>query len=97
MTVGWLVLGALVGGLHGWTQWWTVARLRPAAVGLGLVSVLAGALLRWLLAAGLLLMAVLEGLAAGLLALAGMTAVRWALVLWWNRNAWGPAGPKGEG
>jgi hypothetical protein len=97
MIMGWLVLGALVGGLHGWTQWWTVAGLRPGATGLGLALVLAGALLRWTLAAGLLLTAVLEGLTAGLLALAGMTAVRWALLLRWNRNGWDSAGIKGEG
>jgi hypothetical protein len=97
MTAGWLILGALIGGLHGWTQYWTVARLQPGSARLGLASVLAGALLRWLLAAGLLLVAVLEELAAGLLVLAGMTAVRWTLVLWWNRNGWGPAGPKVEG
>jgi hypothetical protein len=86
MTVVWLALGALVGGVHGWTQQWTVARLHPGAAASGMAWVLAGAVVRWLLAAGLLLMAVLQGIGPALMALAGMIAVRWGLVLWWNRK-----------
>lgn len=93
MMLVWPALGALVGGLHGWTQQWTVARLRPGATGPGMAWVLVGAVFRWLLAAGLLLMAVLQGSGPALLTLAGMTAARWALVLWWSKNGWGSTGP----
>ncbi|MBN1136953.1 MAG: hypothetical protein JXM73_10220 [Anaerolineae bacterium] len=97
MTLLWLALGALVGGIHGWTQRWTVARLQPDAIRLSLALVLAGAVVRWLLAAGLLLTALLQGIGAAVVALAGMMVARWALVWWWNRCEWGPTGPIVEG
>jgi hypothetical protein len=93
MTLGWLVLGALVGGVHGWTQHQTVARLRPEVIVRGVALVVLGAVVRWLLTAGLLLLAVLQSIEASLLALAGMTVVRWTLVLWWNWGRRGADGP----
>jgi hypothetical protein len=93
----WLALGAVVGGIQGWTQKWTVAQLQPDAVRLGLALVLLGATARWVLAAGLLLTAVLQGIGNAILALAGMMVARWVLVWRWNRENGGPAGPVTEG
>ena len=85
--MGWLALGLLAGGLNGWTQHWTVMRRRPEAAGRAIVWTLAGAVLRWLLAAALLLVAVQQSAVAGLLVVAGMMIARWALILRWHGRA----------
>jgi len=82
--IGWLVVGLLAGGLNGWMQQWTVMQLRPEAAGRGVFWTVAGAVLRWLLVGLLLLVAVLQSAAAGLLVFAGLMVARWALVLRWH-------------
>ena len=55
MVVLWLFAGGAVGALSGLTLWRTVARLQPSAPGHAVAWVLGGTLLRWGLAAGLLI------------------------------------------
>lgn len=86
MSMSWFVLGAALGRLNAWTQWWTVARLRPDAPRRAVAWILGGAVLRWALSAGLLIAALGHGLVSGLLACAGLGLACWSLVCWWN---WG--------
>ncbi len=67
----WLLLGGVVGAVHGWSLRWTVSRLYPGAPLRSLGLVLGGAALRWGLVVLLLIVALQEGSGAGLLAFAG--------------------------
>lgn len=68
--------------LSGLTLWWTVARFRPGAPIRVVAWVLAGAVLRWGLAASLLITALQRGIVPGLLAFAGLWLARWGMVCW---------------
>jgi len=76
----WLFAGLVVGALNGLTLWWTVARLQPHAPGHGVAWILGSTLLRWGLAAGLLIAALQRGILPGLLAFAGLWLARWGIV-----------------
>jgi len=76
----WLFVGLMVGVLNALTLWSSVARLRPAAPGRAVAWVLGGALLRWSLAAGVLIAALQRGVLPGLLAFAGLWLARWGIV-----------------
>ncbi len=80
MVVVWLVAGALVGWVSILTQVWLVARLCPRTPRQGLWLLLGGMLLRWALIAGLLSVALRQGIVAGLLAFAGLWMARWVLI-----------------
>ena len=80
MAVVWLIAGALVGWVSILTQVWTVARLCPRMPRQGLWLLIGGMLLRWTLIAGLLSVALRQGIVAGLLAFAGLWVTRWVLV-----------------
>jgi hypothetical protein len=83
----WLFTGGSVGLLNGLSLRWTVARLRPAVPGRAVVWALGGALLRWGLAAVLLVIALQDGVMPGLLAFAGLRLARWGIVCWLNSHA----------
>jgi len=78
----WLFTGGVVGVLNGLTLWWTVARLRPDASHRALAWVLGGMMLRWGLAAGLLVTALQRGIVPGLLAFAALWLTRWGMACW---------------
>lgn len=78
----WLFTGGAVGVLNGLTLWWTVAHLRPDAPGRAVAWTLGGAMLRWGLAAGLLITALQRGIGPGLLAFAGLWLARWGQACW---------------
>ena len=80
MVVLWLFAGGAVGALNGLTLWWTVARLQPSARGHGVAWVLGSTLLRWGLAAGLLIAALQYGILPALLAFAGLWLARWGTI-----------------
>lgn len=80
--VSWLLTGSVVGAWHGVTLWWTVARLQPDAPRQAITWTLGGAILRWGLAAGLLITALQRGIMPGLLAFAGLCLVRWGMTCW---------------
>ncbi len=80
MVVVWLIAGALVGWVSILIHVWTMPRLRPNAPRQRLWGMFGGMLLRWALIAGLLSVALRQGIAAGLLAFAGLWVMRWALV-----------------
>ena len=82
MVVLWLFAGGAVGALSGLTLWRTVARLQPSAPGHAVAWVLGSTLLRWGLAAGLLIAALQHGILPGLLAFAGLWLARWGMVCW---------------
>lgn len=81
MAVVWLVAGALVGWVSILTQVWIVARLCPRTPRQGLWLLIGGMLLRWLLIAGLLSVALRQGIVTGLLAFAGLWLARWLGIL----------------
>lgn len=78
----WLCTGGAVGVLSALTLWWTVSRFRPGAPRRALAWVLGGLMLRWGLAASLLITALQRGIVPGLLAFAGLWLARWGLVCW---------------
>jgi hypothetical protein len=78
----WLFTGGAVGVLNGLTLWWTVARLRPGAPRHAVAWALGGTMLRWGLAAGLLITALQRGIVPGLLAFAGLWLARWGMACW---------------
>jgi hypothetical protein len=80
--VSWLFTGGAVGVLNGLTLWWTVARLQPDAPCRAVAWALGGVMLRWGLAAGLLITALQRGIVPGLLAFAGLWLVRWGMACW---------------
>ncbi len=81
MVVVWLIAGALVGWVSILIQVWTMPRLRPDALRQRLGGMIGGMLLRWLLIAGLLSVALQQGIVAGLLAFAGLWLARWLGIL----------------
>ena len=86
MLVVWLFAGGLVGLLSAVSLRWTVARLHPGASWRAVILTAGGALLRWCLAAGLLIAALQRGIAPTLLAFAGLWLTRWSTVWWFNRE-----------
>jgi hypothetical protein len=83
----WLLAGGAIGLLNGLSLRWTVTRFRPDASSQAAVLAVAGAMLRWGLAAGLLIAALQQGIACGLLAFAGLQFARWGVVCWFNLQA----------
>jgi hypothetical protein len=92
----WLLLGGAVGALNGLTLRWTVNRLRPEAALAGVPLMMAGFLLRLVLAAALLVLASRRGVAPGLLACTGLWLARWG-VIWWVARSGGQLSVKAEG
>jgi hypothetical protein len=80
--VPWLFTGGAVGVLNGLILWWTAARLRPSAPRRAVTWALGGAMLRWGLAAGLLISALRQGIVACLVAFAGLWLTRWGMACW---------------
>jgi hypothetical protein len=66
--------------LNSLTLWWTVARLRPNAPHRAVAWAVGSALLRWGLAAGLMMTALQRGVLPGLLAFTGLWLARWGTV-----------------
>jgi hypothetical protein len=87
MVASWLLAGGAIGVLDGLSLRWTAARLRPNASSQVAVLALAGAMLRWGLAAAVLIAALQQGIASGLLAFAGLQLARWGVVCWFNWQA----------
>ena len=83
----WLFTGGAIGVLNGLSLWWTVSRLRPNAPSHAAVLAMAGAILRWGLAAGVLIVALQHSIASGLLTFAGLRLARWGMVCWFNSHA----------
>lgn len=77
----WFLAGAALGLVSLGTQRWSIRRLDMETQGQALLLVVGGMLLRVLLAAGLLLLAVQQGLLPLLLAFGGMWLTRWALLI----------------
>ena len=86
MSVLCLLGGSAIGTLSGLTIGWTVARIGTRAPGRAVFWTVAGALLRWGLATGLLLGALQRGLTPVLLAFAGLWLGRWGIVCWYHRR-----------
>jgi hypothetical protein len=80
----WLIAGGAIGVLNGLGLRWTVARLRPEAPGRAVAWALGGAMLRWGLAASLLIAALRHGVVPALLAFAGLWLARWGIVYGFN-------------
>jgi len=80
MVILWLFAGLAVGALNGLILWSSVARLRPDVPGRAMAWILGGVLLRWGLAAGLLIAALQRGILPGLLAFAGLWLAHWGIV-----------------
>lgn len=87
MVALWMLAGGAVGTLNGLTAKWAVARLGPTAPVRAVSWMVAGALLRWGLAAGLLIAALRRGIVPALLAFAGIWLARWGIIYWWYRHA----------
>ena len=85
--VSWLFIGGAIGMLNGLSLRWTVARLHPDAPTHAAVLTMGGAMLRWVLTAGLLIAALQHGIKSGLLAFAGLWLVRWGMVYRFNSHA----------
>ena len=82
MTLVWLLVGGAIGFLEAVTMWWTVARLRPGAPQRVVIWVVGGIVVRWGLDAGLLAVALQQGIVPGLLAFAGLWLSRRGVVFW---------------
>jgi len=80
MVVLWLFAGGAVGVLSGLILRRTVARLQPTAPCHAVAWTLASTLLRWGLAAGLLIAALQRGIVPGLMAFAGLWLARWVTI-----------------
>jgi len=77
----WLIGGAVVGVLNVLSLDWSLGRLLHPAASLGGVAlILGGAVVRWGIAAGLLLVALQRGIGAALLALGGLWLGRWVMI-----------------
>ena len=85
--VWWLFIGGATGVLNGLSLSWTVARLQPDASSDAAVLTMGGAMLRWVLTAGLLIAALQHGIVTGLLAFVGLLLARWGMVYWFNLHA----------
>ncbi len=66
---------------------WTVARLHPNTPHRAVAWTTGGLILRWSLVAGLLIVALQNGIAPALLAFAGLWLTRWSTVWWLHRRA----------
>lgn len=77
----WFLAGAALGFVSLGSQRWSILRLDLVPQAQGLLLVGAGMILRVLLAGGLLLLAVQQGLLPLLLAFGGMWLTRWALLI----------------
>lgn len=86
MVTLWLLAGGIIGVLNGLSLRWTVAGLRTGAPGRAVVLTMAGAILRWGLAASVLFFALQRGIVPALLAFAGLWLARWGMIYWANRN-----------
>lgn len=82
MSLVWFLAGIILGWFHITTQRWTVNRLQPDRVGQARLYTTGGFLLRLLLAAGLFLIVLPQGLGPALWVLGGLWLSRWGL-LWW--------------
>ena len=81
MTVAfWLFAGGAVGLLNALTLRWAVDRLQPAASRYVVFWVTGSALLRWGLAAGVLIAALQHGIVPTLLAFVGLWLARWSVI-----------------
>lgn len=81
----WLAAGLAIGLLQVLTQWWTVNRVRPGNHAAVLRWTVLGALVRWVVTAAVLLLALSYSLSAGLLAFGGWWLGRWPLIIWLSR------------
>ena len=81
-----LLGGSAVGTLSSLTIGWTVAHMDTRSPGHAVLWTVTGAMLRWGLAAGLLLGALQRGLMPALLAFAGLWLGRWGIVCWYRRR-----------
>ncbi len=84
--LSWLLTGGAIGILNFLTLCWTVAHFRPDAPRHAVAWAVGGALVRWSLAAGLLIIALRHGVLPGLLAFAGLWLGRWGTVYQSNRR-----------
>ena len=82
MILVWLAVGCALGIANTVMQWWTVARLHPREPLHAVVTVIGGMVIRWLLAAIVLTMALQNGIIPGLVAFAGMLLARWAMLVY---------------
>ena len=76
----WLSAGLTIGILNGLTLRWTVSRLRPETALVGAPLVALGFLVRLVLSAALLVIALQRGITPGLSAFAGLWLARWITV-----------------
>jgi hypothetical protein len=76
----WLLTGGSIGMVNTLSLQWTVARLHPDAPRRAVTWTVMGALLRWGLAAALLIAALQHGVASTLVAFSGLWLVRWGTV-----------------
>lgn len=81
MNLVWLFCGGVVGLFNIATQWWLINQLRPESTNQGLIWTM-GSLLRWLLIAGLFILALQYGPVPAVLVLAGLWITRWSLLGW---------------
>ena len=86
MVASWLLAGGITGILSGLSLRRTVTGMDPGASGRAVILTMAGAILRWGLAAGLLFLALQRGIAPALLAFAGLWLARWGFVFWSSRH-----------
>lgn len=82
MPLYWFSLGSGLAILHLTSQWYTVQQLQPAQLNRALVLIVGGAILRWLLAAGLFLLALPDGLWALGFVFAGWWSTRSVGIYW---------------
>ena len=78
----WLFVGGAVGTLNALTLWWGVGCIRPEAPHRAVAWALGGALLRWTVVAGVLIVALQQGIVPGLLAFSGLWLARWGTTCW---------------
>jgi hypothetical protein len=76
----WLLTGGSIGMVNTLSLRWTVSRFRPDAPCRAVAWAVMGALLRWGLAAALLITALQHGVASALVAFSGLWLVRWGAV-----------------
>ncbi len=79
--LSWLASGMLLGWIGFTTQVWTAKMIRPSMSRRAVLwSVIGGAVLRWMGAASLLIVALSASVRAGLLAFAGLWSIRWWMI-----------------
>lgn len=72
----WVIPGAVLGILSTLSQWWTVAHLHPNAPLQSVTGIIGGTIIRLVLTGGLLVVALQQGVVAGLAAFAGWWLAR---------------------